>query len=322
MVFSSSMNSMNSRLLSSTYSTYEEASLRYNDITSSNGMSSNNNPTSNDNIIISYNITDIFYNIRSILPVIQCIVQLLSMLLAPYLALLITAYSIVYILWKLNIFNDWISNEFDIISKRPYTTLLIVLITFINLFTYYIYRPCSFITGDRGMNSKGVSTTPGLYHKKLSSIEKILTKCPLITSPEARDGILKYCYHYYPSLDNKTNRKSDGNNINNILMKTFKPTPFLFSGDMMTLLPFLLFKPPDATYIRRWVRVPLASGPREKLSNNDGISSYEAVAIDYAEPVVTVESQSKTYLLIIAGWNYYFDHDHQQLYNYHHHHQL
>lgn len=154
------------------------------------------------------------------------------------------------------------------------------------------------------MNSKGVSTKPGLYHKKLpklSRIEKILSKCPLITSPEARDGILKYCYHYYPSLDNKTNRKSDGNNINNILMKTFKPTPFLFSGDMMTLLPFLLFKPPDATYIRRWVRVPLASGPREKLSNNDGISSYEAVAIDYSEPVVSVESKSKTYLLIIAG---------------------
>jgi predicted alpha/beta-fold hydrolase len=84
-------------------------------------------------------------------------------------------------------------------------------------------------------------------------------------------------------------------------MKEFKPTPWLFSGDLRTLLPFLLFKPPDANYIRRWVRVPLAAGPRDKLSNDDGISSYEAVALDYAAPIVTVESKSQTYLLIIAG---------------------
>jgi len=293
----------NSKLYSQTYNSYEEASLRYYDI--NNNDNDNNLLTNND----KYQL-DIVYNIRNTIPVIICVIQLLSMLLAPYMAIIIISYSIFYMLLKLNCFNTWINTNFDIFSnKNPIIivlTSLLVIITIFNIIAYYIITPSSFITGDKGLNSMGVSTKPGLYYKKLkglSRIEKLLIKCPLITSSEITNGILKYCYHYYLSFDNNNNNNNNNNNkdVNNFKQKSFKPTPWLFSGDIRTLLPFLLFKPPDAKYIRRWVRVPLCSGPREKISNDDGISPYEAIALDYAEPITMIESKNKIYLLIIAG---------------------
>ena len=38
-------------------------------------------------------------------------------------------------------------------------------------------------------------------------------------------------------------------------------TPWLLSGDIRTLLPFVLFSAPTHTYHRRWLRVPLSYGP-------------------------------------------------------------
>ena len=65
-------------------------------------------------------------------------------------------------------------------------TSLLVIITILNIIAYYIITPSSFITGDKGLNSMGVSTKPGLYYKKLkglSRIEKLLIKCFLWLAP-------------------------------------------------------------------------------------------------------------------------------------------
>lgn len=303
---------INSKLLSHTFDSYEEGSLRYYDI--------NNHSPLNINTVANadnHNHVDILYSIRNTIPVLICVIQLLSMLLAPYMAIIIISYGIFYILLKLNCFNTWINSIFDIFSNKNHPiilvlTSLLVVTTIFNIMAYYIIIPSSFITGEKGLNSLGVSTKPGLYYKKMkekgkgiSRIEKLLMKCTLLTSSEIPNGVLKYCYHNYISLDRKEssaiNSKQGSDSINNLCMKSFKPTPWLFSGDLRTLVPFLFFRPPDAIYMRRWVRVPLCHGPREKISNDDGISPYEAVALDYAEPLTITESKNKIYLLIIAG---------------------
>lgn len=58
-------------------------------------------------------------------------------------------------------------------------------------------------------------------------------------------------------------------------------TPWIFNGDLCTLLPFLCNSPPRIKYSRRWVRVPLAQGPLSQPLARDAQGEYEGVAVDY-----------------------------------------
>lgn len=68
----------------------------------------------------------------------------------------------------------------------------------------------------------------------------------------------------------------------------YRPTPYLYSGDLLTLWPFLFFKGSAGgrvPYLRRWIRVPAApapdgDGPSKRQGNDDD----EAVALDLSFP--------------------------------------
>ena len=72
--------------------------------------------------------------------------------------------------------------------------------------------------------------------------------------------------------------------------------PWMFSGDLRTLFPYLANQPAAQSYSRRWVRVPLAAGPHERLQRKDEHGEFEAVAVDYR-----LHSRSTKNLLILAG---------------------
>lgn len=170
-------------------------------------------------------------------------------------------------------------------STLPTIALAVFVIALANISVYLIATPASHVTDREGFNPVGATTLPDLYYAKASpSIKTLLEKCPLLTSKEAIQGGL-------PGLS---------------------ATPWIFSGDMRTLFPFLAFKPTPVAYVRRWVRVPLADGPLEQMvhedpSNCEGTNGrYEAVALDCAfaptQPTIDEPDRRAQYsLLILAG---------------------
>ena len=77
---------------------------------------------------------------------------------------------------------------------------------------------------------------------------------------------------FYPSLSNST------------LFDSLSPhsqvaTPWVLSGDLCTLLPFVLFGPPRNPFRRHWLRVPLADGPGDRGGEADR-AAHLATAAD------------------------------------------
>jgi len=84
----------------------------------------------------------------------------------------------------------------------------------------------------------------------------------------------------------------------------YAPTPYLFSGDLLTMWPFLAFKGSKGgrvPYTRYWVKVPAApapdgdNGPSKKANDKDSI---EAVALDIVFPKEGYQSDKPTFLIL------------------------
>jgi predicted alpha/beta-fold hydrolase len=98
----------------------------------------------------------------------------------------------------------------------------------------------------------------------------------------------------------------------------YSPTPYLYSGDLLTFAPFLLFKGSiggKVLYQRYWVKVPIAPGPdgdngptkkckvssstkdNDKENDNDNEEEEEAVALDIVFPKDGYQSDKPTFLV-------------------------
>lgn len=87
----------------------------------------------------------------------------------------------------------------------------------------------------------------------------------------------------------------------------YRPTPYLWSGDLLTLLPFVQFKGSKGKrvhYQRWWLRVPSAPAPDgcDGPFQRPGQTDDEAVALDISFPDAG-HDPSKTTLLILHGLN-------------------
>mmetsp|Transcript_46280 Transcript_46280/g.104526 ORF Transcript_46280/g.104526 Transcript_46280/m.104526 type:complete len:577 (+) Transcript_46280:254-1984(+) len=97
-------------------------------------------------------------------------------------------------------------------------------------------------------------------------------------------------------------------------------TAWVWGGDLRTLLPYLLFRPPAVPYKRRWLRVPIADAPGIGIGGGGGgggangeqsplceangktepAARFEAVALDVAEPPGGHDPKHPV-LLVLAG---------------------
>lgn len=150
--------------------------------------------------------------------------------------------------------------------------------------------------------------TAGLYYDHNSNeMKTILSACQSLTSRFAVDASL-----FLPA---------SGENDTPIVHRA--SSGFL-SGGMRSVLPFVLFQPPKIDYKRRWLRVPIARGPRNVDKDSDlqpdldCDAQFESVAIDWspapgsklltssgvraaADSKTTFASKSRTVYLILAG---------------------
>lgn len=87
----------------------------------------------------------------------------------------------------------------------------------------------------------------------------------------------------------------------------YVPTPYLFSGDLLTMGPFLMFKGSvggRVNYHRYWVRVPAApapdgdSGPTKKAPPPGTDEAVEAVALDIVFPKEGHRNDKPTFLVL------------------------
>lgn len=81
-------------------------------------------------------------------------------------------------------------------------------------------------------------------------------------------------------------------------------TPWIITGDLCTMFPFLFNSPPHIDYTRRWVRVPLSEGPiREQPTPGEAKEEFEAVAVDFilSEQCTSSNGGTSKNLLILAG---------------------
>lgn len=96
------------------------------------------------------------------------------------------------------------------------------------------------------------------------------------------------------------------NRIRNALVKFvgYRPTPYFCSGDLLTLMPFLLFKGSKGgkvPYRRYWVKVPVAPAPDGDggpAKRPEGEDTDEAVALDIAFPPGGYRSDKPTFLIL------------------------
>ena len=128
------------------------------------------------------------------------------------------------------------------------------------------------------------------------------------TSSSAKEG-------FFCNEKNNTNIR-----IRNKLQQyidNYSPTPYFYSGDLLTLAPFLLFKGSiggKVPYERYWVKVPTAPGPdgdngpskkckvssstsTTKDNDNDNDNEEEAVALDIVFPKDGYQSDKPTFLV-------------------------
>jgi predicted alpha/beta-fold hydrolase len=201
---------------------------------------------------------------NSILGLIPGVVRLLTVLVAPFLFLLSTlTLAVYYALYHTTLTLDqFMDSSFLIVM------LLLSIIYGSTMLIYFYYPSQSPIRdGRRGENPFGASLRPGLYFSdKSDTIKDVLKGCPLLMSDEVTRSAL-------PTLDAKGFKTG-----------VIEATPWMFTGDMRTIFPFLAFSPKKVNYIRRWVRVPLQDGPLCDLIHEDKTSKYEAVAVDWLPP--------------------------------------
>lgn len=129
----------------------------------------------------------------------------------------------------------------------------------------------------------GTKLLPGLYYKDNDRMISIVKGSLSLSCPSVIRGTLA-------ELD-------ACGNVNEV-----HATPWLFGGDIRTLLPFLTFGSNHAKYVRHWVRVPLNDfkAKNNELSGN-GASNFEAVALDWFEAANTNDNAPVKALLILAG---------------------
>mmetsp|Transcript_24122 Transcript_24122/g.75671 ORF Transcript_24122/g.75671 Transcript_24122/m.75671 type:complete len:500 (-) Transcript_24122:114-1613(-) len=80
----------------------------------------------------------------------------------------------------------------------------------------------------------------------------------------------------------------------------YRPTPWLWNGDLSTLFPFMFYSSAPAPYVRRWVRVPPSEGPSAPATGH-GSGEY-AVALDVCLPPGG-HDPSRPCLIITHGLN-------------------
>ena len=155
------------------------------------------------------------YSIENLAPIFFAATSLIGILISPYLVLPICA--------TLMNSSSWWNGP--LLQASSLIMPAIAVICVVNVLVYSFHKPTSHVSGIVGYNSVGATTTPGLYHSSSKLISGLLLNCPILTSSASILGCL-------PSLSS---------------------TPWVFSGDMRTILPFLTFNPKQVSYIRRWV---------------------------------------------------------------------
>ena len=154
-------------------------------------------------------------SVENIRPVLAATMGLLKILLSHYAILPI-------ILYLISLSRTY---EFPLGGAASLILPTVALICGIQVAVSLYHRPVSHVSGKIGFNSVGATTNPGLHYKLSGNMAKILKGCPILAAPTTILGSL-------PNLST---------------------TPWIFSGDMRTLLPFLSFKTKNAKYVRRWV---------------------------------------------------------------------
>ena len=157
------------------------------------------------------------YSSENILPLIPPTFSLIGMLLSHYAIIPI----MIYLVISSSLFNGPLVGAVSLILP----TIALVCSAHIAVTTFHYPKSC--ISGATGENSLGSSTKPGLYHAPEGKIADIVKNCPILTAKTTIQGSL-------PKLPS---------------------TPWVFSGDMRTILPYLAFAPNTIMYQRRWVRI-------------------------------------------------------------------
>lgn len=155
------------------------------------------------------------YSAANIAPILSAAVNLLGILLSHYAIVPIGSYLLL---------SSWLFNG-PLVGASSLILPTIALFCIIHITVNTFHRPLSHISGKVGTNSVGSTTASGLYHMQSGNAAEILKNCPILTASSTLSGCL-------PKLHS---------------------TPWIFSGDMRTILPFLAFKPRKISYRRRWV---------------------------------------------------------------------
>ena len=156
------------------------------------------------------------YSSENIFPMIPAALSLIGMLLSHYAMI-----PIMFYLLNSSIVNGPLVGAVSLIMPT------IALVCSVHIAVSSFHYPISCISGAIGQNSLGSSTKPGLYHAADGKIADIVKNCPILSAQTTISGSL-------PNLPT---------------------TPWVFSGDMRTILPYLAFAPKTVNYQRRWVRI-------------------------------------------------------------------
>ena len=200
----------------------------------------------------------------SIICLIPGILRLLFLLLSPYSLIIFSTFLTSYIMFYIQ--GDTIQ---ILLSPLALFSMFSILVSGIILLRYFYFpKKSPILIKKYGENPFGAVNRKGLYFcERNSCMMEILKKCPTLTSPEVQIGALPLYSHH-------TGKRTG----------ILEPTPWMFTGDMRTIFPFLSFDPPRINYVRRYVRVPLNDGPLCDLKEEDDVSKYEGVALDWALP--------------------------------------
>lgn len=198
------------------------------------------------------------YSIGNVLFLLEKMLRLLFILINPYLFFGFTVYFLVY---------GFHSNSYGLSILFVYFSLVF------GFFESFLMAKRSPITKQDSFLSFGATLLPGFYFLKSNENKKLIEKCPIINDPLTIEG-------YIPDKSSST---------------LLPPTPWMLCGNLRTLFPFLAFKPKDASYIRRWLRVPM----NHRRKNIEG--RFESVAFDWLPCKEEFKKNEPKALLILAG---------------------
>lgn len=267
-------------ICSQTFSTYEDAALRFN----------------NDSKEVWKPLN--LYTLENLVPVLMCSMKMVLYIVCPYLlvAYFYFYFSAGWVLYNSQTLeeNYWITREYWQQFKLISFQLVACFTTSVAIISHFYLVPvASPRDGQKGTPIYGASTKPGLYYTRASDrMSRIVERCKFLTSPTAVEGGL-----------------NNSNDIDSKKAVKRLATPWLISGDIRTLVPFITFMPNEVIYERRWVRVPVAKGPCDatfvELESDAPDNKYEAVALDCAFPDHPVIQKNKkggnVALLLLSG---------------------